>query len=68
MRGPRRVVAAALYEHPHGTELRVYFEPKDRDDVLHSQVDRFDVGALEMRADTLREILRDKGWWPLKTE
>ena len=43
MQGSRRVVAAALYGHPAGTELRVYFEPKDADDVLHSQVERVDV-------------------------
>ena len=34
MRGPKRIVAAGLYEHTGGTELRVYFEPEDRDDVL----------------------------------
>jgi hypothetical protein len=64
MQGPSRVVAAALYEHPAGTELRVYFEPEERDDLLHSQVHRFDVGPLEERANALRDLLREKGWWP----
>ena len=34
MQGAQRSVAAGLYEHPGGTELRVYFEPEERDDVL----------------------------------
>ena len=66
MRGPERILAAGLYEHPGGTELRVYFEPEERDDMLQSYVERFDVDALELRANTLRDILREKGWWPLK--
>lgn len=65
MQGPSRVVAAGLYEHPGGTELRVYFEPEDRDDLLRSEVNRFDVDALESKAETLRDLLRDKGWWTL---
>ena len=68
MQGPQRVVAAALYQHPHGTELRVYFEPEERDDVLESQVEQFNVDALETRANTLRDTLREKGWWPLAIE
>jgi hypothetical protein len=31
------------YEHPNGTELRVYFEPKECDDVQQSDVHAFDV-------------------------
>ena len=57
--------AAALYENPGGTELRVYFEPEERDDLLQSDVQRVDVGALEAKADTLRATLKDKGWWAL---
>lgn len=67
MQGPTKVVAAALYEHPHGKELRVYFEPEDRDDVLQTEVRHSaDVDALEARAAALRDILRSKGWWELK--
>jgi hypothetical protein len=44
----------------------VYFEPEDPDDVLRGQVERFDVGALEMKAKTLRDIPHEKGRWPLK--
>jgi hypothetical protein len=36
----RRVVTAALYGHPGGTELRVYFEPESAGDLLHSLVER----------------------------
>jgi hypothetical protein len=62
MQGPRRIVTAALYHHPAGTELRVYLEPESADDLLHSQVERFDVGVLETRAEALRMILLEKGW------
>ena len=65
MRGPTKVVAAGLYTHPGGTELRVYFEPEDGNDVLETRVERFDVGLLEQRAEVLANILREKGWWPL---
>ena len=65
MQGPRRVVAAAIYSRPVGWELRVYFEPEDRGDVLETRVERSDVAVLEKRAESLAEILREKGWWPL---
>jgi hypothetical protein len=65
MQGPSRVIAAGLYEHPGGTDLRVYFEPEERGDLLQSDVQRFDVGALEDKAEALHNILREKGWWPL---
>jgi hypothetical protein len=58
----RRVMAAGLYTHTGGTELRVYFEPESAGDLLHSQVERFDVRALEDKAATLRDVLRAKGW------
>jgi hypothetical protein len=65
MQGPQRVVAAALYEHPGGTELRIYFEPEERDDLLQSEVQRLDVAALEQKAEMLRTILKEKGWWEI---
>ena len=40
-------------------------QPEERDDVLQTYVGRFDIDRLELRADTLRDILREKGWWPL---
>jgi hypothetical protein len=67
MQGAQGVVAAALYDHPHGTELRVYFEPDDQHDVLQSYVDA-NVAALELTADTLRDVLREPAWWPLAIE
>ena len=56
---PQRVVAA-LYEHPGGTELRVFFEAEERDDLLQSEVHR-DAHVLELKAQTLGDILRGKG-------
>ena len=50
-------------EHPFGIELRVYFEPLKADDLLQSEVQCFDVGVLETKAEMLRGIVRDKGWW-----
>jgi hypothetical protein len=41
---------------------RVYFEPESANDLLHSQVERFDIGALEEPAAALRQILLEKGW------
>jgi hypothetical protein len=63
----RRVVTAALYSHPAGTELRVYFEPESAGDLLHSQVERFDVRVLEDKATALRDVLLAKGWRDLQT-
>jgi hypothetical protein len=61
MEGTRRI-AAAIYRHPSGWELRAYFEPEDRDDVLRSQVERKNLGALEELASRWREALLAKGW------
>lgn len=62
MQGPRKIVVAALYRHVAGTELRVYLEPESANDLLHSQVERLDIGVLENRATVLRQILLEKGW------
>jgi hypothetical protein len=62
MQGPTRIVTAALYDHPVGTELRVYLEPESANDLLNSHVERFDIGVLETRAEALRAILLEKGW------
>jgi hypothetical protein len=59
----RRVVTAARYRHPVGTELRVYLGPEEAGDLLHSQVERFDVRVLEERATAMRAILLEKGGW-----
>jgi hypothetical protein len=62
MQGRTRIVTAALYDHPVGTELRVYLEPESANDLLNSHVERFDIGVLETRAEALRAILLEKGW------
>jgi hypothetical protein len=67
MQGPRRVVCAAMYTHPSGYELRVFFEPQSADDILQREVEvRRDL--LAQRANELRELLRREGWWPLPLE
>ena len=67
MRGPKKVARAALYRHPVGTELRIYLEAEDRDDLLHSEVHANDVGILEERASNVRSVLRGQGWTELAT-
>jgi len=67
MSGPKRVVTAALFSHPCGTELRVYFEPESAGDLLHSQVERFDIGVLEEKA-ALKARLDADGSWRLLPE
>jgi hypothetical protein len=58
-----RVVTAALYTHPAGTELRVYFEPESAGDLLHSQVERFDVGRSRRRPRHCAKFCaREAGW------
>lgn len=61
MQGPRSVVVAALYEHPVGRELRVFFEDSE-DNVLHTQVGTVD--ALEAKAAKLRAVMLEQGWLP----
>jgi hypothetical protein len=64
----RRVVAAGLYAHPGGTELRVYFEPESAGELLHSHVEQFNVSLLEEKAAALRAILYERGWLELSTD
>ena len=65
MQGPRSVVVAAIYEHPIGRELRVYFEDSE-DNVLHTQVGA--MSALEAKAAQLRTVMLEQGWMPLSHE
>ena len=59
------MVAAGLYEHPSGTELRVYVEPEGCDVVLLTETHSFDVIWLEQKAITFCDMLHRKGWSPL---
>jgi hypothetical protein len=65
MQGPRSVVVAAIYAHPTGHELRVYFE-RSEDDVAYTQVG--DVDALDAKAAHLRAIMLEQGWLPISHE
>jgi hypothetical protein len=60
------VVVAALYEHPAGQELRVFFE-RHPDNIAHTQVDR-DVRVLDAKAEQLRGVLLEQGWLPISHE
>ena len=65
MQGPDSVMATALYKHPAGRELRVYFEPIEHGDVLQTEVAEHDFSVLERQAEVLRAILSEQGWWPV---
>ena len=55
-------IRAASYQHAWtpGAERPLRMSPEERDDVLQRYVERFDAGALETRAETLRDILRER--------
>ena len=67
MQGPRSVLVAALYEHPQGHELRIYFE-RSEDAIVQTFVERIDVGVLEAKAEQLRGVLLEQGWLPIPHE
>jgi hypothetical protein len=54
-----------IFEHPEGRELRVFLEPLERDDVLHTLFSALDLEPLESKAAAFAEQLRAQGWWPL---
>jgi hypothetical protein len=57
-----QIVTAAIYHHIAGQELRVFLGPEDANDLLHSELARFDYTPLEEKAAALREVLIEKGW------
>jgi len=62
MQGPQSVVVAAIYEHPVGRELRIYFE-RGEDAVIQTQVG--EAAALETKAMQLRSVMQEQGWLPI---
>lgn len=62
MQGPLSVVVAAIYAHPSGHELRVYFESSE-DAVIHTQVG--EVHALDAKAVQLRAVTLEQGSMPI---
>jgi hypothetical protein len=65
MQGPLSVVIAAIYAHPAGHELRVYFE-RSEDAVVYTQVG--EVQALDAKAVQLRAVMLEQGWMPISHE
>jgi len=66
LHGPARVLSAGLYPHVDGTELRIYFEPEQAQEILERQIGEAKV--LERRASVLRQQLIDHGWVELANE
>jgi hypothetical protein len=64
MQGPQSVVVAAIYAHPTGRELRVYFERSE--DAIHTEVG--EVEALDAKAAQLRAVMLEQGWMPIQHE
>jgi hypothetical protein len=58
---------AALQPHLAGTELIVFGEPHEAADFLETRISGLD-SDLEQRAEVLEELLREKGWEPLRAE
>jgi len=54
-------VTAAVYPHPAGHELRVYYGV-DESNVVDSFVSREGEAILVARADALRTLLEEHGW------
>ena len=61
----RSVVVAALYDHPVGRELRVFFEDNE-DNVFYTQVNA--VAGLEAKAAQLPLSCWKQGRIPISTE
>lgn len=62
-KAPTGRVTAAIYEHPAGHELRIYYG-RDEGHVVDSVVSREGAPVLATRADALRTVLEDHGWIP----
>ena len=61
-----QIITAAIYKHPHGQELRVFLGDEGENNLLHSELARFDFAPLEDKAASLREVLLEKGWTELR--
>jgi len=58
---PTGRVTAAIYEHPAGHELRIYYGA-DEGHVVDAFVSREGEAVLVARADALRTVLEEHGW------
>ena len=58
-----QIITAAIYRHPHGgQELCVFLGDENENNLLHSELARFDFTPLAEKASSLREVLLEKGW------
>jgi hypothetical protein len=62
-----QIIQAALYAHPHGQERRVFIEPEEAGNLLHSELARIDFDPLWRKAVDLRDVLLGKGWSALQS-
>ena len=60
LHGPSQVVIAAIHPHARGAELRLFYEPESRADVLARE--HGDAERLVRRAAIVRERLVNRGW------
>jgi hypothetical protein len=51
-----------MYRPPAGQELRVFLGDESDNNLLHSELARWDFTPLEEKAASLREVLLAKGW------
>ena len=51
-----QIITAAIYRHPAGLELRVFLEPEEKNDLLWSELARFDHSVLEDKAAAMRDV------------
>ena len=57
----RQIITAAICQHVVGHELRVFLGDEGENNLLHSELARFDRSPLEEKATSLREVLLEKG-------
>lgn len=50
-----QIITAAIYSHPAVQELRVFLEPEEAGNLLHSELARFDFTRSRRRRQSLRE-------------
>jgi hypothetical protein len=56
------IITGAIYKHSHGRELQVFLGDENDNNLLHSELARFDFAPLDEKAADLRDVLLEKGW------
>jgi len=60
-----QIITAAICRHVAGQELRVFLGDESDNNLLHSELARWDFTPLEEKATSLREVLLENGWTEL---